>query len=52
MKKTLFNLTMLLKIGGGNSEMGTSAGIHWHMNIDNTVMYYPSDKSQTGYSLG
>jgi amino acid transporter len=30
-KNTASSLTMLLKIGGGNSEMGTSAGIHWHM---------------------
>ena len=45
-KNTSSDLTMLLKIGGGNSEMGTSAGIHWHMNIDNTVMYYPADKTR------
>jgi glutaredoxin len=45
-ENTSSSLTMLLKIGGGNSEMGTSAGIHWHMNIDNTIMYYPSDKSR------
>jgi len=40
------NLTMLLKIGGGNSEMGTSEGIHKHMNIANEIIYYPSDESR------
>ena len=45
-KNTPSSISMLLKIGGGNSEMGTSAGIHWHMNIDNTILYYPSDRSR------
>ncbi len=43
---TKSTLTMLLKIGGGNSELGTSAGIHWHMNIANKVLYYPLDESR------
>ncbi len=43
---TSSSLTMLLKIGGGNSEIGTSNGIHKHMNIDNQIIYYPSDESR------
>ncbi len=45
-KNTKSNLTLLMKIGGGNSELGTTEGIHWHMNIANTIYYYPSDESR------
>ena len=37
---------MLLKIGGGNSEAGTTSGIHWHMNIANEITY-KSDSSRS-----
>jgi thiosulfate reductase cytochrome b subunit/nitrate/TMAO reductase-like tetraheme cytochrome c subunit len=36
-------LTMLLKTGGGNSESGSSSGIHWHMNIANDIHYLATD---------
>ncbi|GAB4296062.1 MAG: NapC/NirT family cytochrome c [Ignavibacteriaceae bacterium] len=45
-KNTHSSVSMLLKIGGGNSEFGTTEGIHWHMNIANTIYYYPSDHSR------
>ncbi|WP_337866015.1 NapC/NirT family cytochrome c [Ignavibacterium sp.] len=43
-KNTKSNLTMLVKIGGGNSEFGITGGIHWHMNINNRVEYIHSDE--------
>jgi NapC/NirT cytochrome c family, N-terminal region len=41
-----WNLTMLLKIGGGNEETGVRTGIHWHMNIANDITYYALDSSR------
>ncbi|MGQ9642343.1 MAG: NapC/NirT family cytochrome c [Ignavibacterium sp.] len=43
-KNTKSKLTMLVKIGGGNSEFGTTSGIHWHMNINNKVEYIHTDE--------
>lgn len=40
---TRSDLSMLVKIGGGNSEFGTAEGIHWHMNIDNDIYYIHTD---------
>lgn len=45
-KNTKSNVTLLMKIGGGNSELGTTEGIHWHMNIANTIYYYPDDHTR------
>jgi len=38
-----WTLSMLMKIGGGNIEAGPTSGIHWHMNIANTVTYVAVD---------
>ena len=43
-KNTKSSLSMLLKIGGGNSELGRAEGIHWHMNIANKIEYIHSDE--------
>jgi len=43
-KNTKSSLSMLLKIGGGNSEYGRAEGIHWHMNIDNKIEYIHTDE--------
>jgi hypothetical protein len=40
---TRWNLDILVKIGGGNSESGPTSGIHWHMNIANEITYAASD---------
>lgn len=40
---TKSKISMLLKIGGGNSFNNTGSGIHWHMNINNKVYYLHSD---------
>ena len=35
-KNTRDQISLLVKTGGGSSKLGRSAGIHWHMIIDNT----------------
>jgi nitrate/TMAO reductase-like tetraheme cytochrome c subunit len=43
---TKSKITMLLKVGGGNSILAKQTGIHWHMNIDNEVTYLAADSSR------
>jgi hypothetical protein len=43
-KNTKSSLDMLLKIGGGSSELGRAEGIHWHMNIANKIEYIHADE--------
>ena len=43
-KNTKSSLSMLLKIGGGNIELGKVEGIHWHMNIANKIEYIHTDE--------
>ncbi|MCE1188973.1 MAG: NapC/NirT family cytochrome c [Ignavibacteria bacterium] len=43
---TRSGISMLLKVGGGNSQTGNTYGIHWQMNIANDVWYYASDESR------
>lgn len=45
-KNTKSKITMLLKVGGGNSILAQRKGIHWHMNIDNEVTYLAADSSR------
>jgi len=45
-KSTKSEITMLLKVGGGNSILAKQTGIHWHMNIDNEVTYLAADSSR------
>lgn len=42
-RNTRWNITLLMKIGGGNVEAGPTSGIHWHMNIANEVTYAALD---------
>jgi hypothetical protein len=42
-KNTKSTISMLLKIGGGNSLLGRAEGIHWHMNIANKIEYIHTD---------
>lgn len=39
-------ISMLLKIGGGNSEFGNNSGIHYKMNIANEITYLATDKER------
>ena len=43
-KNTKSDLTMLIKIGGGKSELGSIEGIHWHANADNKISYIYTDE--------
>ncbi len=38
---------LLIKTGGGDPSAGQSAGIHWHMNIANTIEYKSDAKRQS-----
>ncbi|MBR9977720.1 MAG: NapC/NirT family cytochrome c [Bacteroidetes bacterium] len=38
-----WTIVMNLKIGGGQSELGPTTGIHWHMNTANIVRYVSTD---------
>ncbi|HEX9615152.1 MAG TPA: NapC/NirT family cytochrome c [Bacteroidota bacterium] len=43
---TKWTLNLLMKIGGGNIEAGPTSGIHWHMNINNEVVYAHTDSTR------
>ena len=45
-KNTRMDITLLMKIGGGNIEAGPTSGIHWHMNIANEVTYIATDRQR------
>ena len=42
-KNSLRQTRMLINVGGGSPTTGVVAGIHWHMNIANTVEYISID---------
>ncbi len=39
-------LQLLIKTGGGDANAGQASGIHWHMNIANTITYASDPKRQ------
>ena len=41
-----YQLTMLVKVGGGSEEFGNTSGIHWHMNLANEITYVASDEKR------
>lgn len=43
---TRSSISMLLRIGGGNSELGRAEGIHWHMNVANQIEYLHLDEQR------
>lgn len=43
---SMFNLNLLMNIGGGNIEAGPTSGIHWHMNIANEIVYAAVDSQR------
>ncbi len=43
---TPWTIRLLMKIGGGDPELGRAEGIHWHMNIANTVEYIARDHAR------
>jgi nitrate/TMAO reductase-like tetraheme cytochrome c subunit len=42
-ENTPFMVRMLLKVGGGDPDIGPVGGIHWHTNPENKVEYVASD---------
>lgn len=42
-QNTKSKISMLIKIGGGKSDLGSIEGIHWHVNPDIEISYYYSD---------
>lgn len=45
-KNTFRQTRMLLNVGGGSPSTGVVAGIHWHMNIANTLEYISTDSQR------
>lgn len=45
-KNSEYQISMLIKVGGGSPETGNNDGIHWHMYLANEITYYPADKSR------
>lgn len=43
-KNSPWTVSLLMKIGGGSPEMGPTAGIHWHMNINRNIEYIAKDR--------
>ena len=43
-QNTKSNMSMMIKIGGGKSELGSIEGIHWHANPDNKISYIYTDE--------
>jgi nitrate/TMAO reductase-like tetraheme cytochrome c subunit len=43
---TLFNVRLLMHVGGGDPTHGPVGGIHWHMNVGNTVEYFATDDAR------
>ena len=42
-KNTPEQISLLIKTGGGSDKLGSKAGIHWHMIIDNSVTFAATD---------
>jgi nitrate/TMAO reductase-like tetraheme cytochrome c subunit len=43
---TRSDITLLMKIGGGDPGHGAAAGIHYHMYLDATISYVAADKKR------
>ncbi|NWF90259.1 MAG: NapC/NirT family cytochrome c [Ignavibacteriaceae bacterium] len=43
---TKWQITLLMKIGGGNNETGNVSGIHWHIQTGNEITYISTDSTR------
>jgi nitrate/TMAO reductase-like tetraheme cytochrome c subunit len=43
---TPFTVRMLLNVGGADPTRGPVGGIHWHMNVGNTIEYIAADEER------
>ena len=41
---TPWQIQLLMKVGGGDPNVGATAGVHWHMNIKNEIFYVAADE--------
>jgi len=41
-----WQIQMLIKVGGGDPEVGGMTGIHWHMNISRDIFYIAADEAR------
>ncbi len=39
-------ISLMIKTGGGSAKLGQSAGIHWHMVVDNKIIYAARDEKE------
>ncbi|MCX7908999.1 MAG: cytochrome b/b6 domain-containing protein [Ignavibacteria bacterium] len=45
-KNSEYQISMLIKVGGGSPETGNNDGIHWHMYLANEITYWAADKTR------
>jgi len=45
-ENTEWPITLMIRTGGGQPELGTASGIHWHMNISSKVEYIARDETR------
>ena len=45
-KNSPWQIQMLIKVGGGDTNVGSTMGIHWHMDIKNSIEYIASDEKR------
>ncbi|ROL55794.1 hypothetical protein D9V84_10605 [Bacteroidetes/Chlorobi group bacterium Naka2016] len=45
-KNSEYQISMLIKVGGGSPETGNNDGIHWHMYLANEITYWPADRTR------
>jgi nitrate/TMAO reductase-like tetraheme cytochrome c subunit len=43
---TPFSVRLSIKVGGGDPTHGPTGGIHWHMNVGNSVQYLAADENR------
>jgi hypothetical protein len=43
---TKWQITLLMKVGGGNDEIGNVSGIHWHIQKGNEITYISTDSTR------
>ena len=45
-RNTLRQVRLLINVGGGDTNSGPVAGIHWHMNLNNEITFVARDKQR------
>ncbi len=50
-ENTHYSITLTMKVGGGNREIGISSGIHYHMGISKDILYIEPDNPDDAIPL-